>query len=114
MSVAERPPRALQEDLITLLAHSDQHGKLIATMVEPALFEGDYRTIAERCIAYWREHNQAPKMHFPNLLSDILEEGDERKAKFFRHTLLGMADAAPQVNSDYVLGMVSKFKYVQQ
>ena len=43
-----------QEDLITMLCHSDAHGKVVAGLVDPELFDGDYKLIAERVIEYWK------------------------------------------------------------
>ena len=53
----------LSEDLITLLCWDDSNGKIVAGLVDPALFPGDYAMIAERAIAYWKEYKEAPKTH---------------------------------------------------
>jgi hypothetical protein len=112
--IAERPPFASQENLLTLLGHSDQYGKLVASIVEPSLFEGDYRVLAERFIAYWREHGEAPKLLAADLFTDILTGDDEAKAKHFRRLLWGMATLDHGgFNVDYVLTELNNFRRMQ-
>jgi hypothetical protein len=114
MPVAERPFLASQENLLTLLGHSDQYGKLVASVVEPSLFEGDYRVFAERFIDYWREHGEAPKLLAADLFSDILEGSDAGKAKHFRRLLIGMATLDHGgFNVDYVLAQLANFRRMQ-
>ena len=39
--------------------------------MDPALFEGDSRVVAERAVAYWNEHDRPPGPHTADLLSDL-------------------------------------------
>jgi len=106
----ERLNGTLQENLITLLAHSDEYGKVIARLIEPVLYEGEYRTIAERCVDYWAKYNQAPGPHTADLFHEILEDPNNRRASSLKRTLRMMADLAPSVNAKYVLQEARTFK----
>jgi replicative DNA helicase len=113
MIASEPLKQSQQENLLSLIAYSDDHGKLVAT-VDPTLFEGDFRIIAERAIKYWQEHNQAPKNHTADLLSDILEDESNRKAPTFRRVLSNMMSLWESgINTDYVLDELRRFTRVQ-
>jgi len=99
----------LQENLLTLLAYDDEAGRIISHIVSSSLFEGDYRIIAERCIDYWRRQRVAPKDHTPDLLSDILENPDNRRAKTYQRILTNMLDLSENINTKYVLDSVKVF-----
>jgi replicative DNA helicase len=105
-----------QENLITLLAYSDEHGKVIVGLIEPTLFEGDYREFAVRIIDYWRKYKRAPKLHTSDLFADILQDDrNPRKAAGFRRLLLGFAEANVRgVSTDYVLNQLYEFTTTQQ
>lgn len=105
-----RLPLAQQENLLAILAHSDEYGKLVAQIADPELFEGDYRVIAERCVDYWRKHEEAPKVHTSDLFVDILEDAKNRKAATFRNVLTSMIQLNDEgVNSRYVLDELTTF-----
>jgi hypothetical protein len=55
MPIKDRPSLAQQENILSLLAHDDEHGRIIASMVEAALFEGDYRELAIRILNHWKQ-----------------------------------------------------------
>lgn len=112
--MAERLNSTLQENVITLLSFSDEHGKLIANMIDPALFEGDYRVIAERAVTYWQRHREAPKLHTADLVADILEDPHNRKAGTYRRILDSMHTLSEHVNADYVLGQLRTFTRLQR
>src|SRR5579862_2406127 len=97
-----------QENLLALLAYSDEHGRLLAT-VDPALFEGDYREIATRAIDYWRQQGEAPKHHTADLFADILEDQQNRKAPTFRRILVMMLQLSESINSAYVMTDLNRF-----
>lgn len=112
--IAERLNSSQQENLITLLAHSDEFGKLVAEGADPQLFEGDYRTFAERFVDYWRRFKEAPKAHAADLFADILEDRTNKRGITFRRILASMEqlnDAG--VNADYVLGQLASFTRLQ-
>lgn len=113
MAVARRLPGTLQENLLTLLCHSDEHGKIIARLVEPALFEGDYRVIAERAVDYWGRYERAPRAHVPDMLSDILESKHDRRGATFRAIIVEMLRLSEDINPGYAVDRLRTFIRVQ-
>jgi len=114
VALPERLNTTLSENLITLLAHSDEHGKVVAQLCDPLLFEGEIKVLAERCIAYWQKHGQAPKFHTPDLIADILEDPKNKRAGTFRRLLDSMIGLAPHVNHKYVLEQLRVFTRLQK
>lgn len=112
--MAEVLNSTLQQNLITLLAYSDEHGKVVANTLDPALFEGDYRLIAERTIDFWHKHKEAPKAHTADLLADILDDPHNRRGNTFRRILSSMVQLADSVNTGYVLDQLQTFTRMQR
>jgi hypothetical protein len=106
--------RTLQENIITLLCYDDVVGKTIANIVDPNLFEGEYRVVAERAIEFWRKQNQAPKAHTYDLVGDILDDRANRKRTTYLRILDSMQGLAPDVNTKYVLAQVMMFIRLQR
>jgi hypothetical protein len=105
---------SLQQDLLTILCWSDDHGKTVAKIVSANLFEGDFRTIAQRAIDFWQSHNTAPKQHIADLLADILEDPADRRAATYRRILVQMLEVKDQINTDFVLKSMGSHVRVQQ
>lgn len=105
---------SLQQDLLTLLVWSDEHGKTVARIVEANLFEGDFRAIAAKAIEFWQQHNTAPKQHIADLLADILEDPADRRANTYRRILVQMLEVKDQINVDFVLKSMGNHVRVQQ
>lgn len=100
---------SLQENLITILCHNDKVGKVVANLAQPEMFTGEYRTVAERAIAYWRKHKKAPgAAHSADILADIIEDPNNRKAKTYRTLLRNMLQLADEVNTDYVVDQLRR------
>lgn len=112
--MAEKLNATLMENLITLLCHSDEHGKIIANMIDANLFEGDYRVIAERAIAYHRQYGEAPKQHTADLVAEILDDPHHRKANVYRRILLAMDELIASVNTKYVMDQLRMFTRTQR
>jgi len=112
--MTDRLNATLQENLITLLCHSDQQGGIVARLVDPNLFEGDIRVIAERAIEYWRVHKEAPRFHTPDLVADIINDPTNRKRRTYERLLTSMAELAPNVNAKYVLDQLKNFVQLQK
>jgi len=106
--------RTLQESLLTLLCHDDAQGKIVADLIDPTLFEGEMRIIAERAVKYWREQGQAPKAHSDDIVADILEDSKNRKAQTVRRILINMLQLSESINSGYVIDKLRKFTRTQQ
>lgn len=105
---------SLQQDLITLLVHSDDHGKTVARIINPNFFEGDYRNIADKALNFWQQHNKAPKQHIADLLSDILEDTQDRRGQTYRRILVQMIEVKDQINVDFVLRSMDQFIRMQR
>ena len=105
---------SLQQDLVTLLVNSDQYGKSISKIVSPNYFEGDYRTIVERTLLFWQQHNSAPKQHIADLLADILEDKNDRRSSTYRRILVQMIEVKDQINADFVLRSMDQFIRMQR
>lgn len=105
---------SLQENLITLLAYDDDAGKLVANLADINLFEGDYRTVADRCVKYWRVHNSAPKDHLPDLFDDFLDDVKNKKAPTIRRILSNMLGLSERINTKYVLDKLRAFTRLQK
>lgn len=115
MSVPDKAPLALSENLLTLLSQSDEHGRLVAAVIDPALFDGELRNVAERCVGYWRQHGEAPKTHTADLFSDILEDKHNRRANTYRRILSSMVQLHDEgINSKYVLESARRFMRLQK
>lgn len=106
--------RSLQEDLLTILCYSDQHGKTVSKTVNDNLFEGDYRTVAQRALEFWKQHNVAPKQHIADLLADILDDIADRRSSTYRRILVQMIEVKDQINVDYVLRSMNQFIRMQK
>lgn len=110
----EHLSNALQENILVLLAYSEEHGKVVSSLVDSNLFEGDYCVIAERCVAYWRQHGEPPKNHTSDLVADIIEDPDNKKAQTYRRILIMMLELSESINSAYVLQQLRTFTRMQR
>ena len=105
---------SLQQDLLTLLTWSDEHGKTVAKTVTADLFEGDFRTIATKAIDFWQQYNTAPKQHIADLLSSILEDKQDRRGQTYQRILVQMIEVKDQINVDFVLRSMNQHVRVQK
>lgn len=109
----EKMTSSLQENIITMLAFNEPSGKIVAQLVTADLFEGEYRTIAERCLEYWVTYRMPPGDHVSDLFSDILEDPKNRMAKPYRNILTQMHALSTGLNTKYVLDQVTRFIRLQ-
>lgn len=114
MTIPKHMSGALSENLLTLLSYSDEHGKFVARVLDPQLFEGDMRIMAERIIGYWRTEKEAPKHHTFDLFADILEDRGNKRAPTFRRTLSAMLQLAQGINAEYVMSQLKTFIRMQK
>lgn len=112
--MAEKLNGTLQENVITLLAHDEKSGKVVANLIDPSLFEGEYRTIAERCTEYWKRYGIPPKEHTADLFDDIIGDKGNRKAATYKRILTSMYQLAPSINAGYVLDRLQTFARMQR
>ena len=97
-----------------MLCHSDEHGKTIAKIVDTNFFEGDFRNIAEKAVGFWQQYKKAPKQHIADLLSDILEDQNDRRGQTYRRILVQMIEVKDQINVDFVLRSMNQHIQVQR
>jgi hypothetical protein len=112
--MADNFGRSLSENLITVLCHDDANGKIVAGMADPLLFEGDYRIVAERAIAYWRKQNRAPGVHTSDLFADILDDPKNKRRATFQRILRNMHQLSEGMNTQYVLQVLRDHTRVAQ
>lgn len=99
--------QAQAQNLITVLAHDAKHGKIVAQLIEPALFEHPLRDIAERCVAYWKQYKTCPGPHTPDLFSDIMDK-ENRTATLYKRILRNMVMLNDGINTEYVLNALKQ------
>jgi hypothetical protein len=109
----EHLAQSAQENLISLLAHNDQYGRLVAYAADPNLFEGEYKTIVERIVDYWRQHQTAPKHHTADLFADLLEDRSNNRGKRIRQIIVNMAQLHEGMNAKYVVRQLQTFTRLQ-
>lgn len=105
----ELPTKFLQENLLALLAHRDDPGKMVANMVTADLFEGDYREIAEAVLHYWKVHGKAPNIHTADLFDKIFADPKNPKAKTFDRILRQLFELNEHIQTSYVMNSVRLF-----
>lgn len=103
----------LQESTLALLAHSDEHGRIVAQLVTPNVFTGDYKAVAEACLRYWKTQNRAPGAHLDDELAHLLDDKTSRRAQTFRQIIHAMGKLSEAMNTGYVLGRVQSFVRMQ-
>jgi replicative DNA helicase len=111
--MVERIRQGLQEDLITILAHSHKSGRVVASLVTPDLFDGDYQIIADKCIVFWQQHGEPPGAHVADLMDDILKDKSHVRSRAMRNTILHMIQLSRDLNEGYVLDQIQKFVRLQ-
>lgn len=105
----ERISGAQQENLLTILAHDDKNGRIVARLVNPDLFEGEYRDFATRFVAYWKKHDSAPKKHAADLFADILDDKGNRRRKTYERILRNIDQLIEGLNTEYVMATLKSF-----
>jgi DnaB-like helicase C terminal domain len=110
----ERINTTLQENLLVTLCYDDRHGRIVANQVNPEHFEGDYRTIAEEAIAYWRKYGMPPGDHTPDLVSDIIDDPKNKRHATYSRILAAMKELSGTVNTAYVMDQLNIFTRMQR
>ncbi|HJQ56361.1 MAG TPA: AAA family ATPase [Vineibacter sp.] len=87
---------------------------MLVDRVEPGLFEGDYREIAERVVEYWRQYNKPPGgAHLFDLVENSPNNDgvQNRKAKVHHQTIVAMCElhASPNFNAQYAVDKLAAF-----
>lgn len=106
-----RLQRSLQESVLALLIHNDDHGKLVARMVTAELFDGDYADIARAALRYWKKYGKAPRHHMDELLGELVSDPKNPKTKTIREVLISLLHYhAAGINHQFVIDEVQELK----
>lgn len=101
---------AIQENVLTLLAFSDEYCKLVRHALTPSLFENSiYRDIAGHAIDFIDQFGTAIKDHLPDVLEGVLKGSDARKAASYTRVLDNLFQLADSVNGEYVVSKLNEF-----
>jgi hypothetical protein len=106
-----------QENILAILCFKNgETATFIADTVKPELFDGDYRTVAEKAMEYRGRHHKAPgEAHAFDFVDDLFR--DERKkarAETLRQALLDICELAKNINEQHVVDNYRKFLRDQQ
>lgn len=102
--------RATAENVLILLCFEDAHALALATFVESQHFESVvYQKIAERVLDFIGTYKVAPKEHLADILEDLLEDKDQKKAELFSRTVEMLYATRGTVNSTYAISQAQKF-----
>lgn len=103
-----------QENLVSLLLFDEVNGKIVNDLVETNYFEGGFHEIVLRVRDYYERYGRPPGVHVYDLLSDILDDPHDRRAKPFKETLQRLEDLHQDLNVKYVLDSIKNFKRFQR
>jgi len=109
----EKLPNNLQENLISLLCFDDANGKIIRGTISVALFEGEYKEIAQKAYNFIDNYKQVPGEHIADLFAEFLEAHDD-KAKLYDHILTNLFIVQEDlkqgdVNIQYIMDQLAVF-----
>lgn len=108
---SDYPSTASQENFLCLLCFNKKAATIIRGHVDSELFESSvYRKIAELASGYLDSYGEPVGQHLPDLLEDVLNGDDPRKARLYRNTILhlkGMFDEG--LNEEYCLSQLTGF-----
>lgn len=107
--------KPLQESLLALLAYNDEQGGVVAKLLDPSSFEGDYAEIARRCIHYHLTYKRSPGIHIDDLFGDMLARRDDNKHITYRHVLTNLMKVREEgINVRFLLDKVKEFTRLQK
>lgn len=99
-----------QENLLTLLCFDKQAFDIVRNTVEPSLFSSSlYRDIITRVYNFIDQFQAPPGDHLPDVVEDILNSSDKRKADLCEQLIRGIRELAPKINREYVLSQLGAF-----
>lgn len=110
----ERFTVSLQENLITVLAYNAEQGRILANTLNTNLMDGDYRTVADAILDYWKKYDKPPEDHVADLVAHITEDKGNRRAKGITRILRGMVQLSDSLNTEYVVRQAQLFARMQR
>lgn len=105
---------ALEDNVLTLLAFSDEHAALLALRLTPDMFSTRaYRAIATVTIDFIERYGKPPKVvHLRDMLENKINRGDD--GRLISMTLDEMEKLAPHLQSSFVLDELDRFIATRQ
>lgn len=115
MSSSETLTRYLQENILALACFDDDAAPVIRGSIAVENFDNaQYQKIISRTYDYIDEFDQAPKSHLPDILEDLIENKDDKRAELYRSTVENIYEAIENgINANYVLKQLSDFTRAQ-
>ena len=101
--------KSLQENVLTLLVHSDEHGPEIIALLDASFFEGNYRLVADRAMFFWKTEGRAPGIHLPDLMDKFLHDQKGYRKDVISKIIRDMYELAPKIDTDYVMNGLYEF-----
>lgn len=99
----------LQESLLILLATNEKEGRVAAGLIDHTAFDENYRDVAQRIIAFHKQHGTCPgKTHLDDVLDDVLTPDHKRQKQYVR-IVEGILAQADSLNAPYVLSRLHDF-----
>jgi hypothetical protein len=101
---------AMQDNLLILLTWHDKEAKLIKGAFDFNLFDSNiHRDLALKCVDFITEFNETPKDHLPDLVENVIEGKDKKKANLYRKILENLYFAKDDINVEFVLKELNNF-----
>lgn len=107
--------RYLQENILTLVCFDDQAAPIIRGSIEVENFDNaQYQKIISRAYDYIDEYGEAPKTHLPDILEDLIENKDDKRAELYAKVVENIYESFNEgVNRNYVIKSLSEFTRAQ-
>lgn len=106
-SMTERPPRSLQESVLTTLAFDESYGAKVANQVQADHFEGVYRDIGKELLDYWQRYQRPPgAAHLDDLLASPKLERQRQRVDGVMQAMLAQSK---DLNAAYVYTRLDEF-----
>lgn len=99
---------SLEDNVITLLAWSNEHAPIVSLKVAPELYSTRaYQKIARLAVDYLGTYGKPPRAHLRDLLEEDLRRGDE--GRFLTQVMDAMDRLHEEMQPEYVLPQLDRF-----
>ena len=104
----------LQENVLAVLGFNDENGKIVANLIDPSIFEGDYQKMAERCVSYIHQYGRTlGRAHIRDIISDVLDNPDDKSRITFLQMIDQMYALSQEMDTRYIMDRLSTFVRLQ-
>lgn len=101
--------RALQENLLVLLAYSSKHFKFIRNAIDSALFEPPYDDFVRRLYNYIDNYEEPAGDHLADVVEDVLNGDDKYKATTYLRVIQSVIENKDRVSARFTLDRLDSF-----